>query len=299
MASTASRLKYFSQSTIKLVRSCGVTCCPSCGSVQSAVVARKRIVTTLRRCKICQLLFRSPTTTAEESELFYQEEYSEGFTTDAPPPEQLEILTRVGFKGSEKDYSVYLAVLEALGCKPGDRLLDHGCSWGYGSWQLARAGYDVTAFEVSSGRAAYASTHLGIDVRTEVKNVRGPFDIVFSAHVLEHVPSVAAVLRLSARSLKPGGWFVAFTPNGSRPFKVAHPDSWMKSWGFVHPNLLDDVFYARAFRSCSYLLASSPYELNRIARWASLPQKPAESLNLDGPELLVAAKVEALQRHDG
>jgi len=42
----------------------------------------------------------------------------------------------------------------------------------------------------------------------------GAFDAVFSINVLEHVPEPAAVLRESARVLRPGGLFLAVTPNG-------------------------------------------------------------------------------------
>ena len=53
------------------------------------------------------------------------------------------------FAGEEKNYAGYIAVLHALGVAEGARMLDFGCSWGYGSWQLAQAGFAVEAFEIS------------------------------------------------------------------------------------------------------------------------------------------------------
>ena len=133
---------------------------------------------------------------------FYQTRYSQGFTTDTPSPAQLDALKASGFKGTEKDYTQNLAVLRAIGCRPGARLFDYGCSWGYGSWQLVQAGYDVTAFEISVPRADYARIHLGINVQTRPEDVQGPFDAFFSSHVPEHVTSVADTLCLARRVLE-------------------------------------------------------------------------------------------------
>src|SRR5687768_14606475 len=96
-------------------------------------VDRKYLVTTLRRCRRCQLLFRAPTSTHEEQEAFYQEEYQQGFTTDLPDERTLSAYLTSEFRGGEKDYTAYLRVLDALGVLPGQRLFDFGCSWGYGS----------------------------------------------------------------------------------------------------------------------------------------------------------------------
>lgn len=291
---TANRVKYLCTSIRKVLTGQGLAC-PSCGSVESVIVSRKYIVTTLRRCCACHLLFRTPTTTAEESLSFYQSEYSQGFTTDTPSLDQLEKLKTSEFKGSEKDYSQYLNVLAEIGCKPGDLLFDYGCSWGYGSYQFVQAGYNVTAFEISVSRCEYAKTYLGINAQTRMENVGGPFDIFFSAHVLEHVPSVSRSLEFAREILRPGGWFVAFTPNGSDALRSKQQESWKYSWGLVHPNFLDDLFYSSAFKSDLYLLASSPYDLESIKQWASL-QQASVSLDLGGGELLVIAKLSTVQK---
>lgn len=290
MALTSSRIKYLLTSTRKLVRRQGLAC-PSCGSSDSTVVSRKYVVTALRRCNACCLLFRSPTTTAEENRAFYQNEYSEGFTTDMPSPHELEQLKKLKFKGSEKDYSHYLSVLTALGCKPGNLLIDYGCSWGYGSWQFMQSGYNVTAFEISTPRCEYARTYLGVNAHANIENAQGPFDIFFSSHVLEHMPSVSSCLELARNVVKPGGWFISFTPNGSQAFKVRYPKNWKQAWGLVHPNYLDDKFYSEAFKLDSYLLASSPYDLESIRQWGASAQQEPLSLYLGGDELLVIARL--------
>jgi 2-polyprenyl-3-methyl-5-hydroxy-6-metoxy-1,4-benzoquinol methylase len=166
----------------------------------------------------------------------------------------------------------------------GARLPDFGCSWGYGSWQLQRAGFRVTSFEISRPRCRYAREELHLDARDDLAEVAGPFDVFFSAHVLEHVPVVSEVIAMARRLLRPGGIFVAFTPNGSDGHRRRKPEAWMKIWGLVHPNLPDVVFYRKAFAKEQLLLASSPYDTAEIsAQWEGTRNGAAA---LDGDELL-------------
>ena len=206
-----------------------------------------------------------------------------------PAPAELSRLLAADFKGSEKDYSTYLDVLSALGCRPAAAILDYGCSWGYGSWQLARAGYRVAGLEISKTRRTYASEQLGVQMCDESSAASGQFDIFFTSHVLEHVPSILEVTRFARRALKPGGWFIAFTPNGSAAFRDADPKSWNHLWGQVHPNFLDEQFYAQLFDGVPNLLASSPYSDRHIPDWVS-GGCGSVKLPLSGPELLVLAR---------
>jgi transcription elongation factor Elf1 len=163
--------------------------CPNCGHEGSSFVARKYAVTELRRCLSCLMLFRAPTDDPDDNVKFYDEVYTEGFTTNLPMDQELEDLKRRQFSGVDKDYSYYINVLKRLGLREGATVFDYGCSWGYGSYQLAAAGYDVTAFEVAPTRRNYASDKLGIRVVEDLgRFAAGPgreaFDCFLSAHVL-------------------------------------------------------------------------------------------------------------------
>lgn len=284
-----SKFEYFLFCASKLL-SPSRSACPSCGSSDTAGVQRKYLVSQLRRCHGCGLLFRAPTATAEENAAFYQEKYSQGFTTECPDGQELARLKACRFAGTEKDYSTYLGVLAALGVSPSARILDFGCSWGYGSWQLRERGYRVTSFEISKPRCRYAREKLGLDAHDSLEAIEGrDFDVFFSAHVLEHVPSVSAALEFARSRVKPGGLFVAFTPNGSDPFRRRDPHAWRQLWSMVHPNFLDDVFYRKTFRQP--LLASTPYDCDRIRSAWGNPEAKAE-FPLDGLELLVATRLE-------
>ena len=232
--------------------------CPNCNGKRSRLIDRKYLVTQLRRCESCLLMFRTPTDRPAVNEEFYETEYAQGFTTDMPSPAVLVDLKRTNFTGTEKDYSYYIGVLGQLGLKSGARLFDYGCSWGYGSYQLKRAGYDVTSFEVAPSRRRFAIEQLEVRGLSHMDQaVAGEFDCFFSAHVIEHVPSPQQVFDQALRLLRPGGLFVSFTPNGSEACRAVNV-SWSSVWGEVHPNYIDDVFLDRSFSSSRRSVGSSP-----------------------------------------
>jgi len=260
--------------------------CPSCGNPDSCVIDRKYLVTSLRRCGHCQLLFRAPTTTSEENASFYQQAYTQGYTTDIPSDEQLRTYLSNAFLGTERDYSTYIEIVRKAAGGNGKRVFDFGCSWGYGSWQFSQSGYDVESFEISLPRAEFARNKLGAKVHTSLSEVSGLFDVVFSSHVLEHVPSVQESIAFGFSILKPGGLFVAITPNGSADYRKRAPEAWHKLWGLVHPNFLDDCFYKSYFSDIPFFLGSSQYSMKEIERWGVHRNERYVADQLDGEELL-------------
>src|SRR5271169_1850277 len=170
--------------------------CPACGSHDTTLVKRKYMVTALWRCGHCRLMFRIPKTTENENDRFYQEDYRQGFTADCPAPEVLEELKRTGFRYTAKDYTRYVEILRALGLAPGQSVFDFGSSWGYGSWQLARAGFRVYSYEVSRPRACYSAERLGCDVRSP-GDLPEKVDCLFSAHVIEHLVNPRALWEIA------------------------------------------------------------------------------------------------------
>jgi len=230
------------------------------------------------------LRFRFPKDSATRSRHFYQGEYEQGFTTDIPSDEQLKEMLFCGFKNTVKDYQTYIDVLRAVGVEPGKTVLDFGCSWGYGAWQLQRAGYEVQGYEISKPRCSFARSALSVDATDDVAALCPPFDCFFSAHVLEHVPSIRDVIDLAQRTVRIGGLFVAFTPNGSEINRRRNPVGWHRRWGFVHPLLLDEHFVRRNVVTEPYLIASNPVDIEHLAAW---DQESSIQLPLEGDELLI------------
>lgn len=274
-------------------------CCTNCGSTNFTEVDRKYIVTALKRCNDCQLLFRTPTDSLEHNVKFYNQSYTQGFTTDVPDDQTLAHLTETSFAGTEKDFSYRIDVLEAFGVKPGAKLFDFGCSWGYGSWQFRQHGYAVTAYEISEPRRRFAAEKLGVQTVDSVDDIghlpqyAETFDCFFSSHVLEHVPQPSRAFALAFELLKPGGVFVSFTPNGSEACREADP-SWSRLWGEVHPNFIDDTFFKTHFARSRGILTSSPLRQPEGGLTLERMQGIEPIGDLSGTELLfVAQKPEA------
>lgn len=286
------KARYFLSCLVKQLRRQGMEC-PSCGHAASSVADRKFAVATLRRCARCRLLFRAPTTTAAESAAFYQEAYSQGYTTDAPDDRQLAEYLDKKFAGTERDYTRFIDVVRRVAGRSDARLFEFGCSWGYGSWQFKQSGFEVEAFEVSAPRAEYARRKLGVKVHSALSEAAGGFDVVFSSHVLEHVPAVEAAITFAFSILKPGGHFIAFTPNGSAAFRAKAPELWHKAWGFVHPNFLDEEFYRARFAGRPHFLAANPYPLHEIERWSATKEGGRVVEPLSGDELMIVARRDA------
>ncbi len=280
-----SKLLYYFNCAAKSLTRSGRRC-PSCGSPVSAPVDRKWLITSLRRCASCRLLFRAPSFSPGENDRFYQERYSSNSTTELPGESELRELLSAGFRGHPKNCSAYFGVLEALGALPGGRLLDFGCSWGYGSWQLRAAGYRVEAYEISARRAAYAREKLRIPVLPEPVFLPGNYDIFFSSHVIEHVPSVAGMIETGLRALRPGGLFIAFTPNPSLEQPRADGADFRRMWGYAHPQLIDREFI-EALPCPSLIALSSPYDLDCLRDWDGRSRLIEP---MAGPEILLAIR---------
>jgi SAM-dependent methyltransferase len=116
----------------------------------------------------------------------------------------------------------------------------------------------------------------------------GQYDCFFSAHVIEHVPAPAKVFEYARKLLRTGGLFLAFTPNGSETYRVRSKD-WMRLWGQVHPNLIDDIFLNASFRNSPRVVGSSPVSNMRLP----LDSQSITVGPMDGSELVFAA------RHNG
>lgn len=265
--------------------------CPNCGEKSSVPVDRKYVISQLRRCSSCELLFRTPTEDAHDNELYYEHEYSQEKVTDLPSEAALSAFVENNFSGSELDWAHRIETLRLLGVLPGMRIFDFGCSWGYGSYQMAKAGYHVTGFEVSPTRRAFAQERLGIETVSDMEKfvtdqkTTGIFDVFFLSHVLEHVPCPAGVFEAGKALLRKGGLWVSFTPNGSEAARRVFPQ-WRQWWGEVHPHLIDDRFLDRAFHDWPRVIGSTP--LSSV----TLPSVP-KLVRLDGltgEELFFAAR---------
>jgi 2-polyprenyl-3-methyl-5-hydroxy-6-metoxy-1,4-benzoquinol methylase len=264
--------------------------CPYCGLRDTILIGTKRLLLQLRRCAGCSLMFRWPKDTAELNRRFYQRRYREGVTTDLPDEVSLENMKASTLSCKEKDLGDKIGFLRML--RPQGRVLDFGCSWGYGTAQLEAAGYDTVGFEISGPRAKFARTSMGLTIIStdaELDKLGGSFDAVFASHVLEHVPAPSAVFERIASLLKPGGLLLAFVPNCSGDEALQLGVGWGPMCSEKHPLALDAEFLEKALpkhglRAVAFSDPYCPEEV--IACW----DHPSTRRNLQGAELMVVAR---------
>jgi SAM-dependent methyltransferase len=282
--SIGGRLKYLGWAAARILNSS--RSCPACGEGRTELIRRKYLVTALYRCSACELLFRVPKPDPDESEEFYQGDYSQGFTTECPTPRRLAKLMRSRFRGTEKDYAGYIAIVRAAGVKPPGSILDFGCSWGYGSWQMSQEGYRVYSTEISRPRARYAQEKLGCRL-CDPGNLPEKMDCVFSAHVIEHLCNPRTLWEVARTVLKPSGVLILFCPNGE-PSRDVPGSQYHLWWGEVHPLYLTAAAMRHmgedfGFRTRFY--STPPYDADAVARGVGG--------DLSGDELLTIARYSA------
>ena len=105
----------------------------------------------------------------------------------------------------------------------GARALDVGCGGGLLAEELARAGAETTAIDLSTNALAQARAHaaaggLAVDYRCEDAAAHAAarpehYDALTCMELLEHVPEPAALLADCARLLRPGGALFLSTLN--------------------------------------------------------------------------------------
>jgi len=102
-------------------------------------------------------------------------------------------------------------------------LLDVGCGGGLMAEPMRRLGFAVTAIDASAENIGTARAHAeqhALDIAYRAATVEqleaegaGPFDLVLTLEVIEHVADPEAFIRACSRLVKPGGMMVVATLN--------------------------------------------------------------------------------------
>jgi SAM-dependent methyltransferase len=265
--------------------------CPYCGpSSGLRRICRKRLFMDILQCDVCHLIFRWPTDTPQEHDVYYQQEYAgDSPQVILPPPDELCALMQRNFSGSPLDINNKIRVAKAL--RPTGRVLDLGCSWAYGTYQFTQHGYDATGFEISKPRAEYGRKQLhqkvieSLDVLYSFPN--GSFDIVYSNHVVEHLPDIRTSFTQLARLLVDDGLVFHVLPNFTG--KAARAGLWLKWIGEDHPIAPTIPFFEYAIPASGLqapTFASGPFDDHLVD---TLLHQPAAAVSTEGDELLVIA----------
>jgi 2-polyprenyl-3-methyl-5-hydroxy-6-metoxy-1,4-benzoquinol methylase len=270
MLTTKQKINYLLDSTLRFFEQ---KKCPHCKSTNCTKIDQKYFVTQLLQCNNCNFRFRHPYDSINTNKDFYQKEYFEDdvMTTDMPTNEQLEDMKSNNFDiDNDKSIKRLLPLFDIVTSNNRNaKIVDYGASWGYMSYQFKLAGYDVQSFEISKPRGNYGNKNLGLNIVSNIEELKGGVDIFFSSHVIEHVPSITEMLNVAKGVLKKGGFFICLCPNGSDEFRKLDPQAFHLAWGKVHPNYLDEKFFSKLFEENNYYIGATPINLEKINNWNS------------------------------
>jgi len=128
------------------------------------------------------------------------------------------------------------AVAPLLGKKPGETtILDFGMGWGHWCLMAKAFGYNITGFEVSAKRIAFAKAH-GVTVIENFEQLKEyQFDFIQSEQVFEHILQPGQTLATLSTYLKPGGVIRLATPNGHKTEQNLKHSAWQASKDALHP----------------------------------------------------------------
>lgn len=254
--------------------------CPYCGATNTQLVQRKKIVIQLRKCQVCSLQFRYPKDDIAENRSFYQTAYREPMATELPSVADLPRHKETMFREIAWDLTEYVNTTKKY--KPTGAVLDYGCSWGYGVFQFNAAGYNAVGYEISAPRANFGRQHLGVTIYGSTQDLADhSFDVIFSSHVLEHIPDTKIPFRDFRRLLKPDGLLLALVPNGAGKLARELGTGWPQLISEKHVLALTAEFFNTNSSRFGFDFAfdSSPYERRPITY--------SPNANLDGEELMV------------
>ena len=256
------------------------TTCPYCKSGKTILLQRKQILLELRECQECRLRFRYPKDDVIENFDYYQDDYQQQTVTDLPSDAELEGHIRDNFRRVGRDISEHLEVIRQFAT--GGRLLDFGASWGYCTWQFQQAGYDAIGYEISHPRTEYGKKMLGVKMVTNTHDLPDQsIDVIYSSHVLEHMPDPGATLREFRRLLAPQGSLFVFVPNGAGEPARRLGVKWTPLINQRHVMAYTPQFFAIALPREGFVtkFACAPYR-------EPLRQYSPSALPFDGEELL-------------
>lgn len=156
------------------------------------------------QCRRCGLKYHNPVAAAES--------YDADYYAD-------EVKTRKGGYFSTYVHAKDEGRLDEIArFKPGGRLLDVGCAFGFFIGHARDRGWDVAGVDVSEHSLSHARDTLGIENLNcgplqDLGLPAGQFDVITCWDAVEHFPNPRVVVTEMHRLLKPDGFLVMEIPN--------------------------------------------------------------------------------------
>ncbi|MDJ0753738.1 MAG: methyltransferase domain-containing protein [Ardenticatenaceae bacterium] len=164
---------------------------------------------TLQKCSNCGHIYLNPRPTQEEMFRFYPDEY-EPYTNYHEMKDRLNQL--------QNAYFIYKQVrFVSKFLKPGQKVLEVGCSTGEFLYALREKGFEVEGVEPNQTAAAIAQQHYKLVVHNQYfedcQFEKGAFDAIVMWNVWEHLDDPRQGLRQISSIVKDGGTFIMNVPN--------------------------------------------------------------------------------------
>ncbi|MDZ8188203.1 MAG: methyltransferase domain-containing protein [Nostoc sp. ChiSLP02] len=208
MSNILPRLEFLTQSLFRKQEFC-----PHCKTQHYQTIARKYILVEVKQCCSCKLCFTSPIYQPLLTSSLYDYFYSaEGSITRLPSNDELIALKNNCFQGSDKYFGDRLKAIKLL--SPEGNLLELGSSWGYFLYQAQQYGFKVTGLEISEPRRLFGIQNLGVEIVENINKLDCRlFDIVYTAHTLEHFTDLSTIFKDIYLLLNSKGLLLIEVPN--------------------------------------------------------------------------------------
>lgn len=243
--------------------------CPGCDSKHTKRIGSNATLAHVRECHDCFLIYRWPKQSSRFNSIFYRREYSRvhrSAATDLPQAKELEAMTSQGFKGTARDFSDFIELFKLLGVKT---VLDFGCSWGYGVFQFRQSGFDAVGYEVSEPRAEFGRSNLDVQIfgsETELLRSHNSFDLIFSSHVFEHLPTPNLAWDLFSKVARRGSFYLIEVPNCGGDSARRLGLNWGPFSSAIHPLSFTATYFRNSLEpSCRALsFISKPFNPHSV-----------------------------------
>lgn len=204
--------------------------CPFCKSLNFGIVYKKFRVIDICHCHNCSLYWTNPIFNFWKFYKFFYR--GEGLTTDIDK-KKLPDLLKSSFKDSDKNCHNIIKWLKEI--SSGQDLLEFGSSWGYFLYQANTYGFKTTGVEISEKRAEFGRKYLHVNIISNIDNLlkkREKFNLIFSAHTLEHLGyNIRNIFTKFLKLLEKNGLLVIEVPH----FNLSRDKEAFRIMGAVHP----------------------------------------------------------------
>jgi SAM-dependent methyltransferase len=161
------------------------------------------------------------------------------------------------------------------------RILDIGCATGLFLFAAREEGWEVEGVDISPSMTAAArenfklQTYCGQYHEVDVTE-RGKFDVIYSSHVIEHIPNPNEWMEKFRQDLKPGGILCLNVPNQfsiDRRFKrcLKRLGVYQDKWALWRT---PDHLYEPHLKPMKYLLAKHGFDLIEAFTYSSREKAP-------------------------